>query len=74
MILWSLDNFVMRAVADQAKTDCDNLQLCTGLKAGIESATYTLVQRRLERVRRKQNEDEEATAEGEEEIQGVAGL
>ena len=47
----ALAKIVMRAAGDQAKTACDNLQLCAGLEAGIEGATHAMGQRRLERVR-----------------------
>ena len=33
---------VMRADGDQAKTACGNIQLCAGLKAGIEGAKHTV--------------------------------
>ena len=33
----SLFKLIMREAEDQAKTMCGNLQLCTGLKDGIES-------------------------------------
>ena len=67
----ALAKFVMRAAGDQAKTACGNLQLCAGLKAGIEGATHTVGQRRLERVRARRVETEdEAAAEAEEEEEG----
>ena len=47
----ALAELVMRAAGDQAKTACDNLQLCAGLKAGIEGETHDVGQRRIERVR-----------------------
>ena len=50
----SLAKLVMRAAGDQAKTVCGNLQLCAGLETGIEGATHAVVQRRLERVKRRQ--------------------
>ena len=37
-----LAKLVMRAAGDQAKTVYCNLQLCAGLKAGIEGATQTV--------------------------------
>ena len=72
-----LAKLVMRAAGDQAKTACGNLQLCEGLKAGIEGATHNVGQRRLDRVRERRLEEEEAeTSEEEEEEEGgvVAGL
>ena len=57
---------VIRAAGDQAKTACGNLQLCAGLKTGIDGATHAVVQRRLERVRRGWQEGEEVE-DGEEE-------
>ena len=33
---------IMRAAGDQSKTACGNLQLCAGLEAGIEVATYAI--------------------------------
>ena len=36
----ALAKLVMKAARDQAKTACGNLQLCTGLKVGIEGATH----------------------------------
>ena len=47
----ALAKLVMRAAGEQAKTACGNLQLCAGLKAGIEGATHAMGQRRLDRVR-----------------------
>ena len=38
----TLANFFMRAAGDQAKTACGNLQMFTGLEAGIEGATHTV--------------------------------
>ena len=49
-LLRDLAKLVMRAAGDQAKTACENLQLCTGLEATIEGATHAVVQRRIERV------------------------
>ena len=46
-----LAKFVMRAAGDQAKTTCGNLQMCTGLEAGIELSMHAVDQSRLERVR-----------------------
>ena len=65
----------MRAERDQAKTARGNLQLCSGLKAGIESETYAIGKRWLERVRAIQRvAEEEGTEEGEVENGGVSGL
>ena len=58
----SLAKLVMGAARDAAKTACGNLQLCAGLKAGIEGATHALGQRISERVRERQREEEEAEA------------
>ena len=38
----ALAKLVMRAAGDQTKTVWGNLQLCAGLKAGIEGATHAL--------------------------------
>ena len=74
----ALAKLVMRAAGDQAKMACGNIQLCAGLEAGIEGATHTVGQRRLERVRaRREETEDEASAEAEEEGEGsgrVAGL
>ena len=43
----ALVKIVVRAAGDQAKTACGNMQLCAGLKAGIEGATHTVGQRRM---------------------------
>ena len=67
----ALAKLVMRAVGDQEKTACGNLQLCAGLEAGIEGATHALGQRRLAKVRgRREGTEEEAAAEAEEEEKG----
>ena len=69
----------MRAAEDHAKTVCGNLQLCAGLKAGIEGATHAVGQRRLKRVRTQRGEEEIAAEEvtkepGDEGEEVVAGL
>ena len=46
----SIAKLVMREVGDQAKTACGSLQLCQGIKDGIEGATHNMVQRRWERT------------------------
>ena len=58
-----LAKLVMRAAGDQAKTACGNLQLCSGLEAGIEGATHAVGQRRLQRVRERRGDEEEATSD-----------
>ena len=42
----AIAKLVMREVGDQAKTACGSLQLCPGIKDGIEGATHNMVQRR----------------------------
>ena len=49
--LGALAKLVMRAAGDQAKTARGNIQLCAGFEAGIEGATHTVGQQRLERAR-----------------------
>ena len=39
---WALAKLLIRAAREQAKTACGNLQLCEGLKAGIEGATHAV--------------------------------
>ena len=56
----ALAKLVMREAGDQAKMACGNLQLCAGLKAGIDGATHAVGQRRLERVRRRPCKEEGA--------------
>ena len=55
----ALAKLVMRAAGDQAKTACGNLQMCAGLKAGIEGATHAVGQRRLALVRARREATEE---------------
>ena len=43
----ALAKLVMRAAGEQAKMACGNLQLCAGLKAGIEGETHAVGQRRV---------------------------
>ena len=40
----SLAKLVMREDGYQAKTVCGNLQLCSGLEAGIDGATHAVGQ------------------------------
>ena len=74
----ALAKLVMRAAGDQAKTVCGKLQLCAGLKAGIEGVTHDVGQRRVERVRARRLEEEgelDAAAEEQNEDGGeVTGL
>ena len=60
MLCRALAKLVMRAAGYQAKTACGNLKLCAGLEDGIEGATHTVGKRRLERLRRRRQEVEEA--------------
>ena len=46
----ALAKLVMRVAGYKAKTACGNMQLCAGLKDGIEGSTHTVGQRRMERV------------------------
>ena len=57
MLYWSLVKIVMRAAGDQAKTARGNLELCAGLKAGIEGETYAIGQQRLEMARVRRSEE-----------------
>ena len=43
----ALAKIVMRAAGYQAKTVFGNIQLCAGLKAGIEGVTHAVSQKRL---------------------------
>ena len=69
----ALAKIVMRAAGDQVKKACGNLQLCAGLKAGIEGATHAVGQRILERVQRRRSEEKDVddSVEEEEESGGV---
>ena len=64
----ALAKLVMRAAGEQGNTLCGNLQVCAGLKAGIEGANHAVGQQRVDRVRTRRDEEEykEAT-EAEEE-------
>ena len=66
----ALAKLVMREAGDQAKMVCGNLHLCAGLEAGIEGATHTVGQRRLERLQKKLQEGKEAEDAEEEEGSG----
>ena len=61
----------MRAAGDQAKTACGNLQMRSGLEAGIEGVTHAVVQRRLKRVREQRGDEEEV--EGTEGVEEEGG-
>ena len=69
----ALDKLMMRAAGDQAKTTCGNLQLCAGLKAGIEGVTHAVGQQRLSRVMERRG-DEEAAEESVEEEDESGGV
>ena len=62
----------MRAAEDQYKTACGKLQLCAGLKAGIEGETHALGQQRMEISRARHREGEASTSLEEEESESVA--
>ena len=54
----ALAKLVMRAAGYQAKTAWGDIQLCAGLKAGIEGATHAVGQLILERSRARRSEEE----------------
>ena len=54
----ALAKLVMREARDQSKTACGNLQLCTGIEAGIEGATHAEGKRIIEWVRARRREEE----------------
>ena len=54
---WSLTKPVMRAVGNQAKTSCGNIQLCTSIKVGIERAKHAIGQRWRERSETGEEEE-----------------
>ena len=66
----ALSKLFMRAVGEQAKTACGNLQMCIGLEAVIQGVTYAMGQRRLERTRVRWKEGEEAGNANKEEESG----
>ena len=59
----ALAKLVMREAGEQAKMACGNLQMCAGLKAGIEGSTPAVGQRRVERVRAMIGDGEHAGEE-----------
>ena len=67
-----LAKLVTREAGEQAKTACGILQLCAGLKAGIEGETQAVGQRRLERVRSILDIEEVEASDEEEESVNVA--
>ena len=69
----ALGKLIMRAARDQAKTAGENLQLCAGLKAGIEGATNAVGQRILARVRERRGEEEKAEFSADEEEEEESG-
>ena len=62
---WSLTKLLMRAAEDQAKTACGDLQIYAIPEDGIEGATHAIGKRWIERVKRRRNEEDDGTAEGE---------
>ena len=70
----ALAKIIMRAAGDQEKTACGNLQVCAGLEADIEDATYAVGQQRLERVRGRRSDEAAGYADEEERIVIVEGL
>ena len=63
----------MREDGYQAKTACGKLQLCEGIKAGIEGVTHSMGQMILERARARRSEEEERQIYEEESAKGGAG-
>ena len=63
----------MRAAGDQAKMACGNLQLFSGLEAGIKGTTHAMGQRGLDRVQERQ-EDVEETKVAEEDKEESGGI
>ena len=55
----------MRASGDQANKPCGNLELCAGLKAGIDGATHAMGQQILERSRLRKSVEEVVSADKE---------
>ena len=67
----ALVKLVMREAGYPANTECGNIQLCAGLEAGIEGATHSKGQRRLERVRAQRIVEEVESSDVQEEIETV---
>ena len=63
----SLAKLVMRTSGDQAKTECRNIHLCTGLEDGMEGAAHTVEKRRRERTEMGREEESGDKAEYKEE-------
>ena len=69
----TLAKLVTRADGDQEKTARGNMQLCTGLEAGIEDATHAVGKRILERARQRRSEEEARKTDKDEEKDKSAG-
>ena len=67
----SLAKLIMREAGDQVKTACGNLQMCAGLKAGIEGATHAVGQQIRESSRQIRSENVEGSPDTEEESERV---
>ena len=69
----ALAKIVMRAAGEQAKTACDNIQLCAGLYSRIEVGTHAVGQRQLEGVRQRRCVQEARIPDEDEEKDEAAG-
>ena len=58
MLRRSLDKLVLTVAGKPAKAACGKLHLCAGFGAGIEGATHSVGQRRMEISRARQREEE----------------
>ena len=68
----ALAKIVMRAVGGQANMVWGKLQLCAGLKAGIERATHAIGQRTLKRSRQRRILEVAGYVDKEEENENLA--